>query len=110
MSLRGIGSGRTKTRAAWVALLCVAILPLLAARSVPPIFKPVSSSHSAVHVVDNHDQRPRFECARIHWSTPSAEFQFNVPAVETLHASASAQPLPFLTPQGSHYNRPPPLS
>lgn len=111
MSLRWqTGSGNTRTRTAWVVLLSVAIFPVLAARSTPPVFRSASSHHSAIQSVENHDQRPRFECTTIHWDIPAVEFQLNFLAVEPFQASAVSQFLPVLDREGSHFNRPPPLA
>lgn len=111
MSLRcQTRSATTRTRTACVALLSVAIFAVLAARSTPPIFQTASSHHSTIQSVEGHDQKPRFECTSIQWVAPADDFQLNLPLVEPFHAPAGSQLLPALEREGSHYNRPPPLS
>ncbi len=97
------------TRWVRVALVPVALLALLSARSLAPAFPQAPSIHAAVSGVSHHDQRPRFDNDGRQCCPPNDTVMLSPP--EPTRASmtlATALAIPFPT-EGAHYNRPPPI-
>jgi hypothetical protein len=102
-------SGRTSIWARAV-LASVALLAVLAARSVPPNFPEGSSFQSKVSATSHHDQRPRFDHSGSKWSAPADSFLLVPPATESPRLAPTPRLSFTLQSRGFHYNRPPHLS
>jgi|SRR5579872_981272 hypothetical protein len=86
----------------------VAVLALLAARNVPPVFHHLNSHSCSIRAVSSHDQRPHFDFNGLQWSAPVRAF-LPLPAVATAsEVATSSQLFSSIQTKGFHYNRPPP--
>lgn len=99
------------------AVLGIAALALLVARNIPPEFSKIASlqqsatsSVSLVSAVSTHDQRPRFDCSGLQWSSPVNRFLPLPPAATSSHLRPPSQIFPALHVKGPHCNRPPPVA
>src|SRR3984885_2765122 len=102
--------GSVRRRSFWtrVILASTALLGVLAARNVPPVFSAAVSGRSTISAVSLHDQRPRFDRDRPEWNVPAHRL-LPIPIVsESAQLTPIVQLLAEPQPKGPHYNRPPP--
>ena len=118
MSLvRHFRHGRPGATRVYAVIGIAALFALLVARNVPPEFPRIApsqhsttSSVSLVTAASSHDQRPRFDCTGLQWSSPVNGFLPFPPAATSSHLTPPSQICPALHPKGPYCNRPPPAA
>jgi hypothetical protein len=90
-------------------LASIALLGILAARSVPTQFPRALGGHSTISADSHHDQRPRFDHADSQWSAPANGFLPTPPAAKSTQLAPVPQLFSSLQTKGFRYNRPPPI-
>jgi hypothetical protein len=106
--------GRRRATSIYAVIGIAALFALLVARSIPPDFLQVvslehSNGVSLISGVSSHDQRPRFDCDGLQWSTPVNEFLPFPPAEISSHLMSRTQMFVVFHVKGFHFNRPPPV-
>jgi hypothetical protein len=91
-----------------LTFVTVAILALLAARNVPPVFHHINPDSFSVRAVASHDQRPHFDLNGFQWSAPVSASLLLPPMAIASHRASSPQLFSTLQAKGFRYNRPPP--
>jgi len=89
------------------AMMCVAALSVLFARSAPPNL-PHIYLDSAVHSLTDHDHRQCFDHEGFQWGTSPSATLLTPPPVESLRLIPPPAPVVEIVRDGWHYNRPPP--
>lgn len=90
------------------AVMCVAALSLLLARSAPPSL-PHTFADSAVISGADDTHRFLFDQENFQWGTFASFAQSTPPPVAAPHRVMSAEPSLEVSTKGWHYNRPPPI-
>jgi len=90
------------------AIMCIAALSVLWARSAPPDL-PHSSLGLAFHSFGDHDHRQCFDHETAQWATPPSSPLTTLPPVASSHSIHTADILVEFVADGWHYNRPPPV-
>lgn len=91
------------------AIMCVAALSVLLARSAPPSL-PHFYLGSAVHSLAEHDHRLCFDHEGFQWGTSPSTTLTTPPPVASPHLITTAAPFVEIVRDGWHFNRPPPIS
>ena len=91
------------------AIMCVAALSLLWARSAPPSL-PHSSVSLAFQSIADHDHRQCFDHEGSQFATPPSTPLATPPPVVSSPPTHTAETVVEFVTDGWHYNRPPPIS
>ena len=90
------------------AIMCVATLTILLARSAPPSFPNISLSLAVTSHAD-HDHRQCFDHEDPQWVVSPSSSLITPPHVASAHLTPTDKPLVEVVTDGWHYNRPPPI-
>jgi len=99
---RGLISSRT-------AILGIAALSLLVARTLPPHLPHLCSGVAVTsHADQNH--RPCFDHQDLQWGTSPVAVLLTPPPIASPHLTATTSSIVEIAKDGWHFNRPPPIS
>ncbi len=91
------------------AIMCVAALSILLARSAPPSLPHLYFDGTANSLAD-HDHRQCFDHQDSQWGTSPGTAQIAPPPVASPRLTTAAAPFVEIVMDGWHFNRPPPIS
>lgn len=88
-----------------------ALFAFLVIRNAPPHCPPhLSIPRSSIKAALHQGHRPHFDSDRFEWSAPAKAFLPYSPGAESPCLNCVSQVASALQTEGTHYNRPPPVS